>query len=178
MDFLSFRDRLIWKEKFLGRWAEAAVTAGPAPGAAGTPPAAGRQVHLLLPLTYMNRSGDSAARLAAFYRIAPEETLAVHDEIERAFGEVSLAFGGGLAGHQGLKSLAQRLGTRDFWRFRLGVSRPGRGTVASHVLGRFSPDEEAVLPRYLEAAARMLEKSLEMELDPQRPQRVKLLEDA
>ncbi len=166
IDHLSFRAGLSWKEKFQGAWAEAMP--------------AGRKVLLLRPLTFMNRSGESAARLAGFYRIAPAELLAVHDEIELAFGEVCLSYGGGLAGHQGLKSLAESLGTRDFCRFRLGVSRPRRGTVASYVLGRFTEDEEAVLPRWLEAAARLLEGYLSEGGDPaaQPARRVRLLEES
>ena len=77
-----------------------------------------------MPETYMNLSGESAAGLASFYKIPPQEILAVHDEIELDFGTVSLKRGGGLGGHNGLRSLKSCLGTPDFWRIRLGVGKP------------------------------------------------------
>lgn len=165
VDTLSFRDRLVWRRRFKGAWAEA--------------PVASRKVLLLKPLTYMNQSGESVAPLAAFYRIRPEEILVVYDEVELELGVAAVVRDGGLAGHQGLKSLAAALGTRDFHRLRIGVSRPRRGTVASHVLGRFTEDERAALPRILEGCARILEEIIQAEGDPAavRGSRIHLLED-
>ena len=106
-----------------------------------------RRVALLLPMTYMNRSGQAVAEAARFYRISVEHILAVHDEVELPFADVRLKEGGGLGGHNGLRSMEQHLGTRDFWRLRVGVGRPSssRVTLADFVLSDFSEPREEVL---------------------------------
>jgi PTH1 family peptidyl-tRNA hydrolase len=88
-----------------------------------------------------------------FFKIDPAETLIVHDETELSFGTTGFRCGGGLGGHKGLRSVRKNLGTPDFWRFRIGIGRPARGDLSSHVLGRFSAEEEALLDAYLEKAA-------------------------
>ena len=99
-----------------------------APGAPGP-------IWLLQPMTYMNLSGKSVAALARFFKIAPEEILAIHDELEIAPGEFKLKQGGGNAGHNGLKDMQAQLGSGDFWRLRLGIGHPGhRDEVAGYVL--------------------------------------------
>ena len=107
----------------------------------------GPRVILLKPLTFMNESGRSVGPAAGSKRIPPERIVAVHDEIDLAFGEVRVRLGGGLAGHNGLKSLKRGLGTDRFWRVRVGVGRPD-GTdpdlVAAYVLGRFGESGEEV----------------------------------
>ena len=82
-------------------------------------------VWLLMPQTFMNRSGQSVAALARFYRIAPAEILVVHDELDIPPGQLRLKFGGGLGGHNGLKDITAHLGTQDFWRLRIGIGHPG-----------------------------------------------------
>jgi len=82
------------------------------------------EVWLLRPATYMNESGRAVAAMAAFYRIAPREILVVHDELDLPPGGVKLKFGGGVAGHNGLKDVAAQLGSNDFWRLRLGIGHP------------------------------------------------------
>jgi PTH1 family peptidyl-tRNA hydrolase len=99
----------------------------------------------LIPETYMNRSGESAAALLSFYKIPPARCLVVHDEIELPLGTVALKWSGGLGGHNGLRSLKACLGTADFWRLRIGVGRPPHDDIAGWVLSPFSPDEQAVL---------------------------------
>ena len=79
---------------------------------------------LLKPDTYMNESGRATGALAGFYRIAPEDILVAHDELDLPPGGVKLKFGGGLSGHNGLKSVAAVLGTQDFWRLRIGIGHP------------------------------------------------------
>jgi PTH1 family peptidyl-tRNA hydrolase len=79
---------------------------------------------LLKPLTFMNRSGQSVAALARFYKIMPEEVLVVHDELDLSPGEVRLKQGGGNGGHNGLKDIEAQLGSKDFWRLRLGIGHP------------------------------------------------------
>ena len=84
----------------------------------------GAQVWLLEPSTYMNRSGQAVAALAGFYRIAAEEILVVHDELDLMPGQSKMKKGGGHAGHNGLKDIQARLGTPEFWRLRLGIGHP------------------------------------------------------
>jgi PTH1 family peptidyl-tRNA hydrolase len=113
------------------------------------------QVWLLMPQTYMNRSGQAVAALARFYRIPPAEMLVLHDELDLPPGALRLKFGGGLGGHNGLKDIAAHLGTQDFWRLRIGVGHPGdRNQVADYVLKKPRAEErvliEAALVRALE----------------------------
>ena len=104
------------------------------------------------PLTYMNLSGEAVAPLANFYRIEPENLLVLHDEIDLPLGRVRIKKGGGTAGHNGLKSLAQCLGSKDFVRLRLGVGKPERGEVANYVLAKFASSEQADLEQVLDFA--------------------------
>jgi PTH1 family peptidyl-tRNA hydrolase len=92
-------------------------------------------VWLLMPQTFMNRSGQSVAALARFYRIEPAEILVVHDELDIPPGQFRFKFGGGLGGHNGLKDITAHLGTQDFWRLRVGIGHPGdRNEVVNFVL--------------------------------------------
>ncbi|MDO9226804.1 MAG: aminoacyl-tRNA hydrolase [Pseudomonadota bacterium] len=92
-------------------------------------------ISLLLPQTYMNRSGQSVGAFMRFHRIAPGEMLVVHDELDIPPGELRLKFGGGLGGHNGLKDITAHLGTQDYWRLRVGIGHPGdRNEVANYVL--------------------------------------------
>lgn len=92
-------------------------------------------VWLLLPQTYMNRSGQAVGALARFYRIPPAEILVVHDELDIPPGQLRLKFGGGLGGHNGLKDVTAHLGTQDYWRLRIGIGHPGdRNAVVDYVL--------------------------------------------
>jgi PTH1 family peptidyl-tRNA hydrolase len=109
--------------------------------------AAGPRVALLLPQTYMNEAGRSVGPARGSYKLALERVVVVHDEIDLPFGEVRARLGGGLAGHNGLKSLKRELGGTDFWRVRLGVGRPDSTDpeiVAAHVLGRFRQGPQEV----------------------------------
>jgi len=97
--------------------------------------ARGAGVWLLMPQTFMNRSGLSVGALARFHRIAPAEILVVHDELDIPPGQLRLKFGGGPGGHNGLKDIAAHLGTQDFWRLRIGIGHPGdRNEVVNFVL--------------------------------------------
>ncbi len=105
-----------------------------------------RRLALLAPETYMNESGRSVAPAARFFKVEPEALLIVHDEVDLDAGRLQLRLGGGLAGHNGLRSVAGALGTPDFLRLRVGVGRPGRGDprpVADYVLSDFEPEDEA-----------------------------------
>jgi PTH1 family peptidyl-tRNA hydrolase len=110
---------------------------------------------LLLPQTFMNRSGLAIQALASFYRIAPDQVLVLHDELDLPPGTLRLKYGGGLGGHNGLKDTAAHLGTQDFWRLRIGIGHPGdRDEVIDFVLKPPRADEreliDAALARALE----------------------------
>lgn len=119
---------------------------------------------LLLPQTFMNESGSAAGPARGELRAPLDHVVVLHDEIDLPFGEVRVRLGGGLAGHNGLKSLRQGLGGADFWRVRAGVGRPETSDpeiVSSHVLSRFSePDEEVadLIGRAADEAQRLLER--------------------
>jgi len=101
---------------------------------------------LLKPETYMNESGRSVGAAVRFFKVEPEQVLVVHDDVDLDAGRLQARAGGGLAGHNGLRSLAQHLGSQDFLRLRIGVGRPGRGDprpVADWVLSPFAPDDDA-----------------------------------
>jgi peptidyl-tRNA hydrolase, PTH1 family len=92
-------------------------------------------IWLLMPATYMNESGRAVQSLMHFYRIEPTEMLVVHDELDLPPGRLQLRFGGGLGGHNGLKSITAHLGTQDYWRLRVGIGHPGdRNDVVNYVL--------------------------------------------
>jgi PTH1 family peptidyl-tRNA hydrolase len=92
-------------------------------------------IWLLMPATFMNDSGRAVRALAQFYRILPSEILVVHDELDIPPGQMRLKFGGGLGGHNGLKSISAHLGTNDYWRLRIGIGHPGdRNDVVDYVL--------------------------------------------
>ena len=106
----------------------------------------GARVVLLKPETYMNESGSSIQAAAAYYKLPPEQVLVVHDEVDLDTARLQARLGGGLAGHNGLRSIAQRLGSQDFLRLRIGVGRPGRGDprpVADYVLSPFAAEDDA-----------------------------------
>src|ERR687884_534149 len=100
---------------------------------------------LLKPETFMNDSGRSVGAAARFFKVEPAALLVVHDDVDLEPGRLQARAGGGLAGHNGLRSLAQALGTQDFLRLRVGVGRPGRGDprpLADYVISPFAPEED------------------------------------
>lgn len=120
------------RERFRGRLAEGRVPRSPD----GPRP----RVAILCPQTYMNDAGRSVGPARGSYKLALDRVLVVHDEIDLPFGEIRVRLGGGLAGHNGLKSIRRELGSPDFWRVRVGVGRPASTDpeiVSAHVLGRF-----------------------------------------
>jgi PTH1 family peptidyl-tRNA hydrolase len=105
---------------------------------------------LVKPMTFMNRSGQAVAALANFYQIRPEEILVVHDELDLKPGDVKLKMGGGVAGHNGLKDIRERLGAADFWRLRIGIGHPRDHTlseqeVVDYVLHRPSEEQRPLI---------------------------------
>src|SRR5204862_7053537 len=132
VDELARRHGASWKGKFSGQLAELRLD--------------GHRVALLKPETYMNESGRSVAQAARFYKLEPDAILVVHDEGDFDLGRLQARLGGGLAGHNGLKSIAQHLKTPEFLRLRIGVGRPGRGDprpLADYLISDFEPHDDA-----------------------------------
>ncbi len=131
------------RDRFRGRIAEGRAGAP----AGGEPGVVAPRVAVLCPQTYMNDAGRSVGPARGSYKLALERVLVVHDEIDLPFGEVRARTGGGLAGHNGLKSIKRDLGSGDFTRVRVGVGRPDSSDpeiVSAYVLGRFREDREQV----------------------------------
>jgi len=132
VDELARRHGGSFRSKFSGTLAEVRLDGG--------------RVALLKPETYMNESGRSVAAAARFFKVRPDALLVVHDDVDLEHGRLQARSGGGLAGHNGLRSLAQHVGTADFLRLRVGVGRPGRGdrrSVSDWVLSNFAAEDDA-----------------------------------
>ena len=143
LESAPFSSHLAWREKYKGFYASHGF----------------RNVkgHFLKPQTYMNLSGESVQPCADFFKIRVENILVVHDELDLPFGTLAFKKGGGLAGHNGLKSISQILGSQDFLRLRLGIGRPTHGNVASYVLSNFSSDERMVLDDFLKGGGEAID---------------------
>src|SRR2546423_3244054 len=142
LDELARRHDGSWRSKFSGSLAEVRL--------------GDLRLALLKPETYMNESGRSVAGAARFFKVEPESLLVVHDDVDLEARRLQARAGGGLAGHNGLRSLAADLGTQDFLRLRIGVGRPGRGDprlVSDWVLSPFATEEdvEALISRAADA---------------------------
>ncbi|MFW6041450.1 MAG: aminoacyl-tRNA hydrolase [Guyparkeria sp.] len=125
-----------------GRWTEERKFSG----AVARVPVDGTDLRLLRPATFMNRSGQSVGPLANFFKIAPEEILVIHDELDLPPGRMRLKRGGGHGGHNGLKDIQAALGSADFWRLRIGIGHPGhRDAVVGYVLTRAPKDERKLV---------------------------------
>jgi PTH1 family peptidyl-tRNA hydrolase len=144
--------RLVPERSYQGLAARVAGPAGP--------------VWLLEPMTFMNRSGFSVATLARFFKIAPEEILVVHDELDLQPGQAKLKLGGSAAGHNGLKDIHGMLGTLDFWRLRIGIGHPGiKAEVVNWVLKRPSPDHRDAIEKAIEQSLTAVDLLLAGEMD-------------
>lgn len=151
-DELARRHGGSWRSKFSGEIADVRLD--------------GARLALLKPQTYMNESGRSASAAAKFYKVEPEDLLAVHDEVDLELGRMQARLGGGLAGHNGLRSLASGLRTPEFLRLRIGVGRPERGDprpVSDWVLSPFAPDVDvgALVARAADAVETLVREGLE-----------------
>jgi PTH1 family peptidyl-tRNA hydrolase len=132
VDELARRHGGAWKGKFSGQHTDVRID--------------DHRVGLLKPETFMNDSGRSVQAAAQFYKLEPDAILVVHDESDLELGRLQARFGGGLAGHNGLRSIAQHLKTHDFLRLRVGVGRPQRGDprpLADYLLSDFDPADDA-----------------------------------
>lgn len=152
VDELARRTQTTFKSKFSGRLGETRID--------------GQRVALLKPETYMNESGRSIGAAARFYKVPVESVLILHDDVDLESGRLQARAGGGLAGHNGLRSIAQVLGSPDFRRLRIGVGRPGRGDhrdVADYVLAPFEAheDREGLVGRAADAVEALVREGLE-----------------
>jgi PTH1 family peptidyl-tRNA hydrolase len=152
VDELARRHGGSFKSKFSGRLSELRVGES--------------RVALLEPETYMNDSGRSLAAAARFFKVPVEDILVVHDDVDLETGRLQARAGGGLAGHNGLRSIAQGLGSQDFLRLRVGVGRPGRGDrrdVADYVLSRFAAedDRDGIVARASDAVETLVAEGLD-----------------
>ncbi|OIR05597.1 peptidyl-tRNA hydrolase [mine drainage metagenome] len=126
----------------------------------------GHETSLLKPQTFMNVSGRAVVALALFYKILPDQILVVHDELDLPPGSAKLKLGGGHGGHNGLKDIIAHLGTKDFWRLRIGIGHPGeRSEVVNYVLNAPRKEEQVLideaLKRALDVAAPVIEGKME-----------------
>jgi len=151
VDELARRHDAAFRGKFSGRLAETRF--GDA------------RLALLEPETYMNDSGRSIAAAARFFKVSPGDVLVVHDDVDLPVGRLQARLGGGLAGHNGLRSIAQTLGSAEFQRLRIGVGRPERGDrrpVADYVLSPFEPEDdvESIVSRSADAVESLVAEGL------------------
>ncbi len=129
-----------WRQRFKGLVSEGTI--------------GGEKILALKPLTYMNVSGESVQPAAAFYKLAVEDIVAFHDELDLAPGKMRMKQGGGAAGHNGLRSMDRVLGSPNYWRVRLGIGHPGdKDRVLGYVLGDFGKDDRDWLVGLLDAVA-------------------------
>jgi PTH1 family peptidyl-tRNA hydrolase len=152
VDEVARRTDASFRSKFSGRLAETRLKDA--------------RIALLKPETYMNESGRSIGAALRFFKLSPEELLVVHDDVDLEPGRLQARVGGGLAGHNGLRSIAQSLGTQDFLRLRIGVGRPGRGdrrSVSDYVLSPFEDevDADALISRAADAVETILRDGIE-----------------
>jgi PTH1 family peptidyl-tRNA hydrolase len=152
LDELARRTDASFRSKFSGRLAETRL--------------GDHRLALLEPQTYMNESGRSISAAARFFKVSPEDLLVVHDDVDLEPGRLQARQGGGLAGHNGLRSIAQALGSQDFQRLRIGIGRPGRGDrrpVADYVLSPFEDevDVAALISRAADAVEELVREGLE-----------------
>lgn len=144
--------RLVPESKYFGATAKATIE--------------GQDVRLLLPSTFMNLSGKAVGALANFFRIAPQEILVIHDELDLPPGVAKFKLGGGHGGHNGLKDIIARLGNqRDFYRLRIGIGHPGDKALVSHyVLSKPAPTERDKITQAVDEATRCIELMLKQDI--------------
>ncbi|HUO36944.1 MAG TPA: aminoacyl-tRNA hydrolase [Mycobacterium sp.] len=127
---------------------------------------AGRPVILAKPRSYMNESGRQVAALARFYSVPPADIVVIHDDLDIDFGKIRLKLGGGEGGHNGLRSVASALASKDFYRVRIGIGRPpGRKDPAAFVLENFTATERPEVPVVCEQAADATELLIKLGLE-------------
>ena len=126
----------------------------------------GQKVFLLKPMEYMNRSGGPVGRVASYYEITPEDILVVHDDLDVRLGRLKFVRSGGHGGHNGIRSIIERLGTRNFPRLKIGIGRPPENVPADkYVLSRFSTEELDTVKEVIELAVLGIEEFVKNGID-------------
>jgi PTH1 family peptidyl-tRNA hydrolase len=151
MDEIGHCKSGIWKTKFKGEYTDASIN--------------GEKIFFLKPQTFMNLSGESVAALAKFFKIQVTEILVLQDELDLPFGQLAFKKGGGLAGHNGLKSMAKCLGSQDFHRLRIGIGRPLHGSVSDWVLSSFYDVSDTEVELVLNGSVKAVEDVLKVGFD-------------
>ncbi|MAX66396.1 MAG: aminoacyl-tRNA hydrolase [Halobacteriovoraceae bacterium] len=132
-----------WKNKFKGEYTDINIS--------------GEKVYILKPQTYMNLSGESVQSLCQFFKINVNEILVIQDELDLPFGQIHFKKGGCLAGHNGLKSIAKHMNSPDFYRMRIGIGRPEKGSVSSWVLSKIPATMDTELSIVMEKSNKALD---------------------
>ncbi len=148
---LSFANELKWTEKFKGHFSVYTFN--------------GEKIYFLKPQTFMNLSGESVQPIMNFFKITIDNILVIHDELDLPFGTIAFKKGGGLAGHNGLKSITASLGTQDFKRVRMGIGRPVHGDVSNWVLSGYTGEDKDFFRPFLKGAAEALEDYIKLGFD-------------
>jgi PTH1 family peptidyl-tRNA hydrolase len=151
---LSFANDLRWQDKFKGQYA-----------VLQNEQTNNNKIYFLKPQTYMNLSGESVQPLMAFFKINIENILVLHDEIDLPFGTIAFKKGGGLAGHNGLKSITASLGSQEFKRVRIGIGRPVHGDVSNWVLSGYEGEDKDFFRPYLSGCAKAIEEYIKLGFD-------------
>lgn len=136
LDALGERFSLSWVKKFGGEFADYTVN--------------GEKVFFIKPLTYMNLSGDCVAQTASFYKTAPQEVFVIHDEMNIPYGSIKIRKDGSAGGHNGLKSIIERLGSQDFPRLKMGIGKGADKDSVPHVLGKWRKEELDTYKEFIE----------------------------
>ncbi len=148
---LSFGSDLNWIEKFKGLYSVYSFR--------------GHKIYFLKPQTFMNLSGESVQPFMNFFKITVDNILVIHDELDLPYGTIAFKKGGGLAGHNGLKSIAAQLGTQEFKRLRVGIGRPVHGDVSNWVLSTYTGEDKDFFKGYLAETAKAVEHIFEVGFD-------------
>ncbi len=141
---LSFYNSLSWSKKFKGQFAQHTSNQK-------------QKIYFLKPETYMNLSGESLRPCMDFFKIPLDNILVCHDELDLPYGHVQFKNGGGLAGHNGLKSIANTLGSTEFKRLRFGIGRPIHGDVSNWVLSGYTGEDKDFFPQYVKEGGKIIE---------------------
>ena len=168
----KLKANLSWQKKYKGLYASMERSLLAQEGSPQVDGGQSSRLHFIKPQTYMNLSGQSVSAAASFFKIKTASIMVIHDELELGLGTLSLKFGGGLGGHNGLRSMKASLGSADFWRLRIGIGRPdsrapGKGGpegsgegIVDWVLSDFSAQETEEMERVLDAALELLTSAL------------------
>ena len=155
-----------WLETLAHQWGVQLARSRDFHGFTGSSQQQGHKVWLLQPSIFMNRSGQSVAALARFYKIPPENILVVHDELDLDPGQVKLKQGGGHAGHNGLRDIDAQLGSKNYWRLRLGIGHPGnKPEVVNWVLKKPSPEHRIAIEQAIDRGLRAVPDMLAGEME-------------